>query len=814
MVLRSKEIYIKRRIVLSVCICSVLFAVSYIDVYSYSKRMILIEEFTNTLSNESGEANAFFTPYTLDNTDDMITIVYHSNQPSNKDPFNRIHAGLAEERANYYKNHFDYFDVPNAFINGNFWYGSPYNVRKIDNKIKEINTKYSPIDFNFDMSIADSTYTMTLNISSSENIGKKKLFFYLMDYTYSRWQLPANSVTNGEDYFYWIPRKSLTGESGIDINLEYQSDTSLTYQYKFDNSYKYGNSYLVAFIQDETTGEILQAGTNFKKFPCDISIKDDKYMKIDRYTPYIIDVSFENPTEYDITYNLSTYCSNLNCNIVLDTSKVNIKAGEKIDMGLEIYAKSNFIFEEIEIIAIPQLFMTKDYMGVKGNISEKIYCLVNSADMITLTYGDLAIKKLKQIQSNLEYYNNRWAVMSIDIFNAEYSDFDFDFYYFDIPAGFEEKWGTDSTLEELTVIALQKEKPVLISAPKGLSVRNNSVDDIEPTPILERFYDQILEIELAAMIPGIKYDDDERDFSVVENAALGSYNEKRIPFVTLNNEENLYYEYWETIEIIGDYSTPITFYCDDPLDIDGPISGIYYQEKESKCIYLTYSLATSNSTDSASAHLKTLLELLDYYIPTTKLELSSYEVILMAKADSLVSKSVEIINSGDTDIRIDSMNLLTMTDSIYDFSPKLTNEIIRSGKRQELTITFKPDSLKYYEAKCNIFCNGEETPFRYVSIYGYGTNLNVFDDVNNIIEVFPNPIKSISNLHIEINVGIDIKCDLYTSDARKVKTIFSGFIPKGKSNIPLNIEGLSQGNYFIIIKDKANNIKNIHIIIK
>ncbi len=83
-----------------------------------------------------------------------------------------------------------------------------------------------------------------------------------------------------------------------------------------------------------------------------------------------------------------------------------------------------------------------------------------------------------------------------------------------------------------------------------------------------------------------------------------------------------------------------------------------------------------------------------------------------------------------------------------------------------------------------------------------GLNTGVSYKINgmSIDGIFPNPVKDIAYLKFSLEVASDVKIDLIGQEGRIICTVYDRFLQSGSHNIPIDLSGMSSGNYFFAIK--------------
>ncbi len=781
-----------------------------------SPRLYLIENFTSTYSDKSAEANALLVPYLQKNADLFIPVFYHTEYANGQDPLYQLFPEISKVRGKYYQTLTDFKEIPKVYINGTENNGNSLNVRRLEERYRDIKQEMSPIDFSFEMSMDDSIYTMKVNVKSSKNLGKKKIHFYLMDYYYSRYELPANSIPNGELHLYQIPRKAFTGTAGQDINLKKAQDTTLTFEHKIDYTYKNGNSYLIAFIQDEETGEVIQAGTNFNIYPCEIKTDQPIYNLVSKGRTDKFEITFTNPTGYDIEYDLTAMAEDPNWETEFEKQSIYLYAGDSETVNLTIKANDDCTYSPITISAYPRMYYMKYYFGVKAKSSIKFHYLTKETDMLTLTFGDIALNKINRIQSEINGYQSRWAAMDYEVYEEGFSDKEFDFLYLALPSSYSDLWGTNSTLEVLANEYIQDEKNVLLTIPEGLYRHRFGEGETAPTESLKFLYTQLLKIEYSHTYESFaETGEGLDDFEIKENATIGySANPygKSIPFTQINTDKNLYFENLETIEINDESTEKLVIYCDNPKDTEGLTAGIYSEYRGGKCVYLTYGLESAANTDSARVQLEGILAKMGYAKKESLFEISNSELIFFTYIDSIETQTFHIKNKGNHPFLLSEMKLEGAGAEAFDYTPKLSNKTINGGEDIDITITFYPYAEMYYEATITFVTDSDTKPIKKVYIYGYGEKVSVVDEIENEMELVPNPVHTSATLRFVISKAAFLDIDLIDYSGRKVMDIFKGYTPVGENEISIDAENLPAGKYFIRFYDNKKSMSKALVI--
>lgn len=789
------------------------------SLFSDSPRMILIEEFSNTFSDSAAKSNALFNPFVERNSDFIVPLVYHAEMPSSKDPFYQKYPEITTIRGGYYQKLFDFPSIPYCFVNGNAWSGSPYNVRNIERGIDSLRGRISPVDFDFRVEMDDSVYSFEINVKSSKSFGEVKLFVFAVEYKYSLYDLPLNSAPNGEKEFFHIPRKALAGEHGTDITLSAGFDKTFRYSMQLDPTFLDANVYLTAFVQKPATGEVLQAGSNFRKMPIDIEVDKPEHNKIKRKETDTVSVKFRNRSGYDFSCMISAYPDCLDSwRTKLDTNFVYLSAGDSAEISLEISALGNASYTEIEIGINPTVYYMERYYGVRGAVSKKLKYMTEETDMLILAPPGIARDRIKSLFDGFDFLHDRLAAISFDDYFEAYSDIDFDFLYLAVPGGSEKLWTEDRRISELAAKAVDSDKNMIMTVSAGISSRETGIEDPDIKKEIDNLYKQTFKIDIDAGLTGSEKDEsDPRNIKTVSHAVNGRRNipfEQDFEFMEINTCPNTYYDILEAVKFHGKKSEPLLIYCEDKLDTAGYYAGFRKSGDKGKIFGFGFGFETVVDTATARENLTVLLQEMGYIAPPPKITLSTRELIFFAPVDSSETKSFFIKNTGTTDVTVDSLRLASGESSVFDFEPKAKNIFIPHGDSIEAYVTFIPYSDRAFTDVLTVEADVKDKYYMDVYLHGYGELVGILDKPEEDFKLFPNPAKE--KITINLNPNMPFTARTFIIDS-KGETVYKSEImrfSKAAREYPVNIEELPAGKYYLLIKTDTSATGKTFVIVR
>ncbi len=226
-----------------------------------SPRMVLIEEATNASCGPCAAQNPFFEYYLslAHNRSAIIPVIWHANYPG-RDVMNAANPTMHNTRSTYYP----ITGVPTAIVNGKLppksgsgYDGAPSDTVALANAVRAA-AGTSPITIGIAEQVNGASGSVDVTVNSTNALAGKKLRIVLVEgYHYY-----ANAGTNGEKEFFYIARQMLPSAAGLDLTLAAGETKSFTQPFTIDASWNANEMYVVAFVQDDGTREVLQAGTD------------------------------------------------------------------------------------------------------------------------------------------------------------------------------------------------------------------------------------------------------------------------------------------------------------------------------------------------------------------------------------------------------------------------------------------------------------------------------------------------------------------------------------------------------------------------
>ncbi|MBL7976118.1 MAG: hypothetical protein JNJ85_14475, partial [Candidatus Kapabacteria bacterium] len=233
------------------------------------QRMVLVEEFTSQTCPPCVTAKPIIKAFA--NTPNVITVTYHQNYPAPGDVYNVLDNNLNRKRHDWY----GVTGIPNARLNGQ---NVSIGLAALQAAAAPYLSEQSPllITITEDRSKAPVEVTVTVRNDGSSAVSGVYLHTQVINYYADLKDYPDvknNANTRYSDFDYCI-MKAMPTIDGAPISIDAGKEVSVKYTYSMGtNKSLWTSPYVIAFIQNMNTKEVLQAGSNFSSISNQVSIE-------------------------------------------------------------------------------------------------------------------------------------------------------------------------------------------------------------------------------------------------------------------------------------------------------------------------------------------------------------------------------------------------------------------------------------------------------------------------------------------------------------------------------------------------------------
>ena len=224
-------------------------------------RMVLVEEGTNASCPPCAAQNPTFEHFLQEPhiRARVVPVIWHARFPGS-DVMNAANPTMHNARITYNAIN----GVPGAVVNGRtpsatngFYAGAPADTVALSGAINAVPAS-SPILITVAQARDGLQASAEIRISTEEEIGLMKLYVAVVEgYHYY-----DNAGTNGEKEFRWTARQMLPSEAGTAVNVTPTNEVVVTEAFTIPPTLTADQIYIVAWLQNDATKEVLQVGTS------------------------------------------------------------------------------------------------------------------------------------------------------------------------------------------------------------------------------------------------------------------------------------------------------------------------------------------------------------------------------------------------------------------------------------------------------------------------------------------------------------------------------------------------------------------------
>ncbi len=319
-----------------------------------SPRKALFEHFTNASCPPCASSAPTYYPYVKSNLDKIVPISYHVNWPGS-DVMNGQNPTVASDMVTKYA----VTGVPHLVVNGNAYKGNPIPLSGYEQIVNQIAGTTSPLTITIDKTKNGIQNYADISVNSSA----KYLGTNLRVLVVEAFHHYAQAGNNGEKEFYFIARKFLTPSSGQTFNVN--ANETKNFSFSFDDNANWNPTmlFVVAWVQNASTPEILQAGNSIipdltgienmaeAKFTISSTSQANKIgtEELSRV------VTITNPNSFKMKALIGVDVSTLpdDWSAYIDKTEANVPAGGSINVNLTVTAGETSAFGTVNVTAIP-----------------------------------------------------------------------------------------------------------------------------------------------------------------------------------------------------------------------------------------------------------------------------------------------------------------------------------------------------------------------------------------------------------------------------------------------------------------------------
>ncbi len=778
-----------------------------------SPRMVLVEEATNASCPPCAQQNPIFLAWLKNHTDQVIPLIYHAWWPGPNDPMYLHNTVMNQGRIGTYYG-MNNEGVPVCRMNGAHplptspgWYkGAPGDTTALNSELSKYTGTTSPITISITQTKSGNNFNVGVNVATTQAIQGKKLRVAVVEYHIYYPQGTAGS--NGETDFYHVARKMLPDHNGTTINQSAGSNQNYTFNVPIHNDWNPNKIYIVAFIQDDGTKEVLQAAHNLKLITLTSAVPNP-FLKVDPKSNVVGEIIFTNPNSIpmNVAFAVDQEASGLptGWSAKLNPTNTYLQPNASVTVNVTISAPDAPGFVGVVVKASP--------LGVDGIPQDKIdavYALSTKSKLVYYYNTTSQNWPTYNALNNVPDAKSIMATMPIipEILQAYPPIETFDYFVFSINYNYRGLIGASgangmviNTLNSLIAAG----KGILITSELDLSVANGP----DGTPAGKQFYSSTLGVRSNPTTPYVRRVNDQGNqlftFSAtgVANDPIGD------GFQTIMNQYNaqtwpFYVLFTDILEPISKETYPFLYYDNDPKKI----GGVRLTKGNSRIVYMT---AGFEAISADGQRIGLMSKIMDWLMnpsagkgPEISLNVASIDFGEVEIGQSF-NKTFSITNSGDQTLTIEKISF-GFESGAFEFVnlPKIPIAIEPQAKI-EIIVKFTPKEEGNISDIIDITSNAKNAPSISIFLDGKGKKTVSVSELNKInsfeLVVGPNPFSGNTFINLNINDKEQfVELALLDAMGRLIKQISNETYSIGNYNIPLNATDLASGIYFLQAK--------------
>lgn len=257
-----------------VCYTTLLLVLSYFSVVGQAKKYVLFEHFTNAGCAPCAEQNPVFQAVFQQNLGNANHIEYHTVRPG-RDVMHEANPTESSAMSTFYSN----TTVPTMYADGTD-IGSPVNANQgtIDNAAT------SPIRLIVNETDDNGKRLVNIEIQSVGDVETNQTYRLRVAVVEELIEFDSAPGSNGEKVFHNVFRQFLGGGSaGENIQLANQGESvNFNYDFELDSEWKADEIYVLAYVQDMGTKEVLNSARSGAGSFELTSLEEESFVKMEK----------------------------------------------------------------------------------------------------------------------------------------------------------------------------------------------------------------------------------------------------------------------------------------------------------------------------------------------------------------------------------------------------------------------------------------------------------------------------------------------------------------------------------------------------
>jgi hypothetical protein len=730
----------------------------------------------------------------------VVSVRFHMNWPAPNDPFNLDNPVDNDARKTFYA----VSGIPDGYLNGKKVGLSASAGPNLLAAVKADNAKKSPCKIDVVHTPTADGGAVKVTVTTNADLKAHKLHVAVVSY---HTEIPGLSSrltnSNGEEDFDDAMNKMLPNAGGTALSIDASKDQTFdfTYTRKGQETWPAGQQYVIAYIQSNSTREVIQAGTNLIVYQPIVTVDGKVWEKIGRKASMTQDLTVKNPTSAPLSVTLSV--SNTDAlnqagwTVNLDKDVFDIPANGSVKVKATTTAPDVASFAAIEVVAAANVTngISKDGKGTFGYLTEgtrvAVYAGISSGAQghyITAAQTSFA-KDAAYIPATNE---------ALQAFPP--TEFDAGIFCVGIDGRF-----SIPGVAQLAVLMTAQGKGVYVSAPMGMAVATYPDNQSQPGyPEANAWLTETLGLKLLSTT------------NRYSGNTLTPFTLNGIASEPLGQNDKGTAAIWN----LNRPTTNWPWYCQvtDAFSVNAGSKSVGWSYSDNKTTNLVgvrcensgqgrvvYSSWGVEHVSDAAARKVLMQRILDYLMPAgdrPSISLNNTSLSFGSVATgSTKDQSFTITNTGKANLEISAMTLTGADASMFSVTAggvDGSNVVIAPNGSRTVTVRFAPTMAKTASAALSITNNDAQA---IVQLRGTATTSSVETDVVSetgaigMTLVGANPVSSASSIRLRANG--DVRMTVVNAAGQEVATLFNGMV-NGTEVVNIDATMLTSGAYTVV----------------
>jgi hypothetical protein len=397
-------------------------------IFAQGNRVVLLEHFTQASCGPCAVLNPQVAARLAANPNTLVAIKYQTSWPG-VDPMNAHNPSEVAARVSYY----GVTGVPHSVLDGNHYNGSVggWNNNTVQSRANvpaKVNMLLSHEIIDTDTTNNDSII-VNVSFTATESLpAGHRLHVVVIEREIN---FPSPPGTNGEKDFTWVMKKMLPGSNGTILGaIDTGTTNSYTFKWKLANVYDISKLAVVAFVQNNTTKEVVGTSYSAPSLPLTLTLgmtgngKTTKVLPENETKSFVFNFKQEQtgptmPTMFKFNVVKGTgFPSAWNVTLKVNDEFVPINSEVDVPEGVDVPV-------EVIVTGSPGVSNTKGSLQLTVRPTSLLPSYTKSATINLVSPSDaLIIDKYNSTQTILASPLTTLGVGNVRLTSAEFANFD------------------------------------------------------------------------------------------------------------------------------------------------------------------------------------------------------------------------------------------------------------------------------------------------------------------------------------------------------------------------------------------------------